>query len=461
MKRVAAVSLVLVLLAAGAAAREAPPPLGTPRDFVLPAKQTIVLDNGLQVTFLEYGSVPLVTLVAVVRTGSIDEGTRTWLSDLTVEMLKEGTATRSAADIARQAAEMGGSLGVGAGAEQTTVGITVLSERATEAAALVADVLRSPVFPETELPRIVANFERNLSIALRDPGGQAGQALARLVYGDHPFGHAFPEPGQLGSYTIADLSGFYQSQFGAARTHVYVAGRFDRKALEAALRHAFAGWQAGPAATDDPPRASAALQLALVERPEAPQSSLRIAVAAPHPAHADYFPFTVMNTLFGGASASRLYANIREDKGYTYTPDSSIRAYRRAATWVVSADVTTEHTADSLREVYREIERLRLEPPPPSELDAIKNYRAGLFVVSNSSPQGLLGQLAFMDLHGLPDEFLTQWVRNVHAVTPAQVSEMVARYIDPSRMSVVVVGDLGRVAEPVKALPQLQGATSR
>ena len=461
MKRVAAVSLLLALLAAGASAREAPPPPGTPRDFVLPAKQTIVLDNGLKVTFLEHGSVPLATLMAVVRTGSIDEGTRTWLSDLTVEMLKEGTAARSAADIARQAAEMGGSLGVGAGAEQTTVGITVLSERAADGAALVADVLRNPAFPESELPRIVANFERNLSIALRDPDSQAGAALARLVYGDHPFGRTFPEPGQLASHTIADLRSFHAAQFGAARTHVYVAGRFDRPTLEAALRRAFADWRPGPPPTDNPPRASSALQLALVDRPGAPQSSLRMAVAAPHPAHADYFPFTLTNTLFGGAATSRLYANLREDKGYTYTPNSSIRAFRRLATWVVSADVTTEHTADSLREVYSEIERLRREPPPAAELGAIKAYRAGLFVVSNSSPQGLLGQLAFMDLHGLPDEFLTQWVRNVHAVTPAQVSEMVARYIDPSRMSVVVVGDLGKVAEPVKALPQLRGAAGR
>ena len=458
MSRGTAASLVLALIAAGAVAGEAPPALGTPRDFTLPARQTITFDNGLKVTFLEYGNVPLATLVAVVRTGSIDEGTRTWLSDVTVEMLKEGTTTRSAADIARQAAEMGGSLGVGAGAEQTNVGITVLSERAADAVALVADVLRNPALPESELPRIVANFERNLSIALREPASQAGAALARLVYGDHPFGRAFPEPGQLGSYTIADIRSFYQAEFGAARTHVYVAGQFDRSALEAALRQAFGDWRAGPSATDNPPRASTTLQLALLERPGAPQSTLRMAVAAPDPAHADYFPFTVTNTLFGGASASRLYANLREDKGYTYSPDSSIRAYRRAATWVMSADVTTEHTTDSLREVYGEIDRLRQEPPPAAELEAIKNYRAGLFVVSNSSPQGLLGQLAFMDLHGLPDEFLTQWVRNVHAVTPAQVSGMVARWIDPSRMSVVVVGDLDKVAGPVTALPQLQGA---
>jgi predicted Zn-dependent peptidase len=458
MKRLVAALLLPALFATGALARELPPKPGAPRDFVLPAKETVRFDNGLSVTFLDFGRVPKVTLMAVVRTGSIDEGEDTWLSDLTVEMMKEGTTSRTSAEIARRAAEMGGNLGVGAGAEQTSVGISVLSEHAAEAAALVADVLRNPAFPADQFPRLVANHERNLSVALSSAGALAGEALARLAYGDHPFGRTLPKPGQLATYTLDDIRGFHAGQFGAARTHVYIAGRYDRAALEAALRRAFGGWQAGPAPTEDPPATSTDLQLELVERPDAPQSSLRMVVAAAGPAHEDYFPFTVMNTLLGGAATSRIAANIREDKGYTYSPDSYISARRRSTLWVMSADVATEHTADSLREIYAEIGRLRETPPSAAELDAIKNYRAGLFVVSNSSPDGMLGQLAFMDLHGLADAYLNEWVRNVYAVTPEQVSEMVRKWIMPERMSVVVVGDLGKVATSVRELPQLEGA---
>ncbi len=458
MKRFIGLALTLLTFVAAAQDHEIPPAPGQPRDFTLPARETVQLANGLSLTFIDYGTVPLVTVFAVVRTGNIDEGESTWLADVAVEMFKEGTTTRSAADIARTAAGMGGSLSVGAGAEQTSVGISVLSEHAATAADLVADVLRNPRFPESELPRVLANFERSLSVARSEPDSMAGEALARLVYGNHPFGHVLPAPGQLEGYDIAAVRGFYERNFGARRTHVYVAGRYDRAVLEAALRQAFGDWREGAAPSDLPPKVRDMLQLQLIDRPGAPQSSLRMAVAVPDPAAALYFPTTLSNSLLGGTMSSRITTNLREDKGYSYSPDSSISAHRGNALWVMSAEITAEHTAEALTEIFREIERLQHEPPTVEELDAIKRYRAGKFVIGNSSPNGVLGQLAFMDLHGLPPEFLTHWVANMYAVTPQQVSDIARRYILPTRMTIVVVGDLKKISESVHALPQLQGA---
>lgn len=461
MTRLILLTLALALAALPAAAQQQPPPHGTPRDFVLPQRETLELGNGLAITFIDYGAVPQVTLLAAVRTGSIDEGDSTWLADVTAEMLKEGTATRSAAEVARAAASMGGGLAVGAGAEQSTIGITVLSERAADAARLVAEVLRHPRLPESELPRVIANFTRSLSVAQAEPDAIAGAALAELVYGDHPFGRAWPRPGQLAGYTIADVRGFYAANFGARRTHMYVAGRFDRAALEQALREAFDDWAAGPAPSERPPTAANDLQLRLVARPDAPQSSLRLAVPAPGPADPDWFPFSVMNGLLGGTFMSRITANIREDKGYTYSPYSAVGVRRGAALWTQAADVATEHTAAALTEIYREIDRLQGEPPPADELDRIKNYSAGLFVIRNSSPAGVLGQLAFMDLHDLPAGYLSHWVANVYGVTPGQVSAAARRWIVPQRMTIVVVGDLDSVGQQVRELPQVQGAAIR
>jgi zinc protease len=458
MKRIIASLLTFAACVGLAQARETPPAPGEPRDFRLPGRETVQLPNGLALTFVDYGRVPKVTISAVVATGNIDEGESTWLADVAVEMLKEGTTTRSSADIAEAAAGMGGALNVGAGAEQSSVNISVLSEHATAAADLVADVLRNPRFPEKELARVIANFERNLAVARSDPQSLAGEALARLVYGDHPFGRVLPREGQLGGYDIAAVRDFYQRNFGARRTHVYVAGRYDRAALEAALRRAFGDWQQGAAATELPPQASETLQLALIDTPGAPQSSIRLAVPVPDPANALYFPTTLMNSLLGGTFGSRIVTNIREDKGYSYSPDSSISARRRAALWVMSAEVTTEHTAAALTEIYREIERLQREMPAAAELDPVKAYRSGVFVISNSSPNGVLAQLAFMDLHVLPADFLTNWVANMHAVTPDEVSAMAARFIRPEKMTVVVAGDLAKVGESVKSLPQLAGA---
>ena len=458
MKRFIGVALAFFAFTASAAGRELPPAPGQPHDFVLPKRETVQLPNGLSLTFIDYGAVPKVTVFAVVRTGNIDEGASTWLADVAVEMLKEGTTTRSAADIARSAAGMGSTLSVGAGAEQTSVGISVLSERAADAAELIADVLRNPRFPESELPRVLANFERSLSVARTEPDSIAAEALARLVYGDHPFGHALPAPGQLETYDMTAVRGFYERNFGARRTHVYVAGRYDRPALESAMRRAFGDWREGPAASDLPPKASDTLQLQLIDRPGSPQSSLRMAVAVPDPASAQYFPTTLTNSLLGGAFSSRITTNLREDKGYSYSPDSSISAHRGNALWIMNAEITAEHTAEAITEIFREIDRLQQESPAAAELDAIKRYRAGLFVIGNSSPNGVLGQLAFMDLHGLPAEFLTHWVANMYAVTPQQVSDVAREFIKPAHMTIVILGDLKEIGDSVRALPQLQGA---
>jgi predicted Zn-dependent peptidase len=185
---------------------------------------------------------------------------------------------------------------------------------------------------------------------------------------------------------------------------------------------------------------------------------VRIAVPVPHPAAADYFETTLTNSLLGGTFSSRIMTNIREDKGYSYSPSSSLSARRGSALWVLQAEVTSEHTAAALTEIFNEIDRLQREAPPEAELQAIKAYRSGLFVISNSSPNGVLGQFAFMDLHGLPPEFLTNWVASIHAVTPAEVSAITREYIRRERMTVVVAGDLSTIAESVRGLPQFKGA---
>ena len=459
MTRIRFACLVLAIAGLPAMAREAPPAAGEPRDFELAGSDRIALGNGLEITFIDYGTVPMVTVIAVVGTGNIDDGEKTWIADVTTEMLKEGTTTRSAPELARLAADLGGQLFVGAGAEQTSVGLSVLSENAAAAAELVADVLRNPAFPASELPRIVADLQRSVSVARTSPDSIAAEALAGLVYGDHPFGRLLPAEEQLATYTLEDVRRFYAGNFGARRTHVYVAGRYDRPMLEASLREALGDWTAGPPRTDDPPQASKAFRVRLIDRPGAPQSSIRIAVEAPAPGDDDYLPFTIMNTLLGGAFSSRNTAVLREEKGYAYSPNSSITARRHAALWEMEADVTTTHTADALATMLGEIERMKTEPPTDEELGAIKNYRAGLFVISNSSPNGLLGQLAFMDLHELPEVFLTRWVENVYALTPEQLSQAARDWLDVGRATLVIVGDLGQVGESVRALPELADAT--
>jgi zinc protease len=446
---------------AATATREAPPPLGTPRDFRLPEKVAYRLDNGVGVTLVPFGTVPKATVLVVVRTGNIDDGSRNGLADVVAELLKEGAGTRGAAEIARYAAEMGGSLGTGAGAEQFTVSLDVLAERTADAIALAGDVLRRPALPDSELPRLKANIVRQLAVARSNPQAIAGDAFGRLLWGDHPFGRGLPTDADVASYTIEDARAFVAKNFGAARTHVYVAGRFDRAAVEAAIRAAFGDWAAGPPPTANPPSGAKVAQVKLIDRPDAAQSTIILGQPTIDPTSPDYLPLVVTNSLLGGGLLSRFNQNLREDKGWTYGVGSRIAPSVRSGSWTTSTDVNTQDTAPALRELYAEIARAQREAPPADELTRVKNLRAGAFVIGASSAGGLLGQLAFLDLHGLPDAWLTDYVKNVYAVTPEQVSKAARDYLDASRMTLVVVGDLKRVGADVNALPQVKAAAKR
>lgn len=446
--------------AATRGAKESPPPLGTPRDFALPEKAELTLPNGLGVTFVPFGTVPKATILVVVRTGNIDDGELTGLADFVTDLLKEGAGGRSAAEIARYAAEMGGSLDVGASADQTSVGLDVLSERAADAVALAADVLRRPALPESEVERLKANALRQVAVARSQPQAIAGEAYAKLIWGAHPYGRALPAEKDIAAYSAEAARRFVAENFGAARTHVYVGGRFDRAAVERAIVAAFGDWAAGKPPTRNVPTGSRVQRVQLIDRPDSEQSTIMLGLPAVDPTSPDYVKLVVTNTLLGGGLISRLDQNLREQKGYTYGVASRITPNYRAGLWTVSADVNSPDTVASLREIFRELARLRAEPPPADELRRIQNYRAGTFVIGASSRTGLLGQLSFLDLHDLPDEWLRDYVKNVYAVAPADLSATAKQHLDPGAMTLVVVGDMKKLGSAIRALPELRGAAA-
>jgi predicted Zn-dependent peptidase len=190
----------------------------------------------------------------------------------------------------------------------------------------------------------------------------------------------------------------------------------------------------------------------LLDRPGAVQSTLRLGLPVQiSPGHPDYIPLEVTNSLLGGAFTSRITNNIREQKGYTYSPFSQVVPRYRTAAWQESADVTTKFTADSVREIQMEINRLRKEPPDAKELKGIQNFMDGIFVLRNSSNQGIIGQLGFVDLHGLTDDYLKTYVQRVNAVSREDVQRITETYLDPGKMTLVVVGDKGKIEDSLKA----------
>lgn len=450
-------ALLLLACSAAAVAVETPPAPSAPKNFEVPAKSERTLPNGMQLTFVAFGSIPKTALTAVVRTGNLNEGNNTWLADLTGELMKEGAGKRDANQIAEAAASMGGSVNLSVGPDQTSVSLDVLSEHGEDALGLIADLLRRPTLPESELPRIKRDFGRQLALSRSEPDSLANEAFLALLYPNHPYGKLYPTDAQLAGYSIDQVRGYHSANFGAARTHLYVAGRFDRAKIEQAIERAFADWSAGPAPLVNPPSGVSKRQLKLIDRPGAPQSTIFLGLPAIDPSQADYLQLSLTNSLLGGEFSSRITSNIRENKGYAYSPQSSVNVQYRNGYWLQEADVTTEHTGDSLKEIFGEIERLQREPPSSAELTGMKNYRAGIFVLQNATRGALIGQLAFMDLHGLPDDYLTHLVERIYAITPDQVSAAARKYVRPQDMTLVIVGDLAKVRPQLAKVPQLKG----
>jgi len=455
----ARITLVLLLLFETAlvalpqeAPRQKPPAGGTPRPFLLPKTETFSLKDGVRVTLVPYGSVPKVTVDVFVRVGDINQAeNQVWLDQLTGNLMKLGTATRSAAQVARQAASMGGGLSIDVGADTTTIQGDVLSEFGPQMVALLADVIQHPLLPASEIPRLKSDLVRELTVSKSQSGPIATETFRKALYPNHPYGRYYPTPSMIERYAIEDVKKFYNDNFGASRTHIFVSGQFDAAAMKTAISSGFENWARGSDPYVNIPRPVAARSIILVDRPGASQSTVQIGLPAIDASHPDYIGFLVLDAVLGGSFGSRITSNIREQKGYTYSPFSQLSTRYRDGFWAEVADVTTAVTGASIKEIFFEIDRLRNEPPTQDELQGIKNYLAGIFVLQNSSRQGVIGQLAFADLNGLPQDYLSTYVQKIMAVSPEEVQRLARRYLLPGKMTIVVVGDKAKVADQLSA----------
>jgi zinc protease len=421
--------------------------------FKLPQIQRRKLSNGLEVLIVEHHELPVVNMNLVLRTGgAADPQGSAGLASLTSALIDEGTKSRSALDISNQLAAIGASLGTGADLDNSSINLLTLSKHLDRALEIYSDVITNPSFPENELELQRKTRLATLMQRRDDANAIAGVVYASLLYGrNHPYGHpSVGDEQSLGAIKNNDIMRFYETFYRPNNAALIVVGDVKPATLMPKLERAFANWKRGDVPTvniEVPPMRDKAT-LYLVDKPGAAQSVITIGQIGLPRSTPDYFPLLVMNTMLGGQFTSRVNMNLREDKGYTYGARTSFDYRRSAGPFAASAGVQTAVTKESVFEFMKELRGIRGERPvSPEEVEFSKQSIIRGFPRGFETPVQIANRLTDIVLYNLPDDYFNNYIARVRGVTLADINRVANRYLDPSRMTILVVGDR-KVIEP-------------
>jgi zinc protease len=437
--------------------RSEPPSLGPPAPLALPAIEKRELSNGLDVWIVEAHEVPLVQINLVVHAGSGDDPAAAFgLASLTAAMLDEGAGTRSALEIADEVDFLGAELGTTSSFDASGVRLNVPVRVLDRALPLMASVALEPTFPADELERLREERLTALLQARDDPAAVAAAAFPRVVYGDsHRYGTgAVGTTATLAAFTAQQLAAFHAQSYRPGNATLIVVGDVTASGALPLLESAFGGWQAD----DAPARAAVpaaprqrARQVTIVDMPGAEQSQIRVGTVGVARSTPDYFPLQVLNTVLGGSFTSRLNQNLRETHGYAYGANSRFDMRLSPGPFVAAAGVQTDKTAESLTEIFRELDAI-LEPIGDEELAKAKNYLSLRFPGDFETIGDLAANLEQLAIYGLPEAYYAGYTAAIRGVAAATVRRAAAAHIEPDRLAVLVVGDRARIEPGIRAL---------
>lgn len=421
------------------------PPYGPLAPFHAPQVEIKKLDNGLTLWLVPRPGFPKVAFAFAARGGmAADPKDLPGLSQLLLATLDQGTKTRSAKQIAEEIQAAGGDLSGNAQSDDLVVDTAVLASKAEAALPVLADVFENATFPDSEVDLAKSNAADQLSANEADPDFLARRALAKAVFGEHPYSVISPTHDSITKTTAADLRREYARRFRPDQTLLVAVGDFDPAALTAAIQKQFGGWRApAEAPAGDPGKLGHDNPHAVffVERAGSVQTTLAFAALAPTRADPDYVPAEVANAIFGGMFGARLILNIREDKGYTYSPFAFLQGRRDGGLLETRADVRNAVTGASVNEIDYELNRMATTSPTDEELSRARRYLVGLQAIRMQRQASVAGQLAGLWVLGLPPEELGRESEKIGKVTAAEVDEAGKKYFPFARQTVVAVGE--------------------
>ncbi len=413
------------------------------------------LESGLRVLAVRRAGVPLVELrLRVPFAGRAS--THSARANLLAYTLLSGTRELSTVDIAVALQRIGGGLNVDANPDRLLVTGNALAGGLPQLLEILGDVLTGASYPGSEVTGERDRLVERLLMARSQPAVIAREALLHRLFGEHPYAGEIPGAEAVGSVTAAQLRSLHRTRLlPAGSTLVLVGDVAPARALDR-VESALSGW-AGEGRAQTAP-AVPALQrgpIVVVDRPEAVQSNLRVAGAALARQHPDYAAMQLANLVFGGYFSSRLVENIREDKGYTYSPHCVIEHSAAGSNVVLEADVATAVTAPALMEVRYELSRIATLPVAEEELQSARQYAIGTLALSTATQAGLASMLTALLASGLGPEWLQQHAQRLAGVTVAEVREQAARFLAPSHLVTVVVGDASIIGPELATLDEV------
>ena len=424
------------------------------KEFNLPQITQATLENGLQVVVIEHDDIPVISLDLIMKGGStLVDPTLSGLVGMTGGLLTRGTETRTAQELASEIEQVGGTIGASASDDYVTAGIFALTEHTELAFELLSDVVLHPTFPQEEIDLQRDQIRTGLEAELKDPEAQASRLFNQTLYGEHPYGQQ-PTFETIDAITRDDIVAFYEAVRHPQNALLVVAGdvRFDE--IMPHVEAAFADW----AESDTPPiieyptlEPADAETIYLVNVPGATQAQVRIGNLGLYGTDPERYRVSVMNSILGGGFPSRLMQNLREDKGYTYGIGSGFSYPADRGTFRISTSVNAGATANAIREIFYEVERLRTEPVSEAELVGVRDGMVGRYALQLETYQDFVNQLASFWVRGIDFEEISAYPNLIGSVTVEDVQQSAQEAI-PSDFVVVVSGDASIVLSQLEEL---------
>lgn len=430
------------------------PALSEERRVTWPKRKRTRLSNGLEVVLAESRAVPKFHGELLFRSGNAAAADRApGLAEITANVVRTGTAKRASRQIEEDLRRIGADLSSSAGADTSAISFAGLSEFAGPLLELVNELGREAAFPQAEFERERRQMLEEVKLERTQPGFLASERLRKVLFGAHPYGQVAPSEEQVAAFQRDDLTAVYREFYTPENALLIFVGDFDSAAMLKAAEKVFGSWTGKKPQTKGAPAPAnpRGRRVYLVHVPGAVQTQILAGCHAITRKHPDWVKLGLTNSLYGGAFNSRLVMNIREDKGYTYSPRSGVNALRQHGYFSISAAVRNEVVAASLTEIFYELDKLRALAVPEAELADAQNYLSGVFSMGLATQGGLLSQLVTVELNELPQDYLETYREKVRALTPQDLLATARKYFDSANMQIVVVGDRTQI-EPQAAL---------